>query len=163
MDAGQLVSDELVLGIIRERLTEDDAQKGFILDGFPRTLVQAKALDVLLDELNWGLEGAIEFDADYDAIIQRIAGRRTCKDCGQVFNVHTSPSEKGDACDKCGGELQHRGDDNEETLRARLGIYDEQTAPLVDYYGKADKLHTVKAPGDIADIFSDVCKVVDQL
>ncbi|MDH5300772.1 MAG: adenylate kinase [Gammaproteobacteria bacterium] len=164
MEAGQLVSDELVLGIIRERLAENDAKNGFILDGFPRTLVQAKALDKMLADLKWPLEGAIEFDADYEAIIQRIAGRRTCKDCGQVFNIHTSPSAKGEhTCDKCGGELQHRADDNEATLRKRLGVYDEQTAPLVDYYRQAGKLHTVKAEGEISAIFAKLSSVIDAL
>lgn len=163
MDAGQLVSDDIVLGIIKERLAQDDAQKGFILDGFPRTLVQAEALDKMLDEAGWPLDGAILYNVDYEKIIKRITGRRTCGDCGQMYNTFTSPSEKEDVCDKCSGELLQRADDNEETIRKRLDVYDEQTAPLVKYYDGQGKLRSVDADADISEIFDASCAIIESL
>lgn len=163
MDAGQLVSDELVLGIIRERLAEADAQNGFILDGFPRTQVQAEALDKLLAELSWSIDGAVLFKVDNEAIVARITGRRTCGDCGQMYNIHTSPPASENTCDKCGGALTHRADDNEETIRKRLSVYEEQTAPLIDFYQSQSKLHSIEADGDIHTIFDRLCNIVDSL
>lgn len=161
MEAGQLVSDELVLGMIKERLGEADAKNGFILDGFPRNQAQAEALDVLLEELKWPLEAAVAIHVDNEALVQRIVGRRSCKDCGQVYNVFTTPPQKEDVCDKCGGELVHRADDNEETIRKRLDVYEEQTAPLMAYYKGQSKLHEIEGVGDISEIFAKVCAVID--
>lgn len=163
MEAGQLVSDDIVLGMIKERLAEDDARAGFILDGFPRTLVQAQALDELLDELGWPLDGAILIDVDYEKIVRRITGRRTCRNCGQVYNVYTSPPKVEGVCDKCGGPLEQRADDTEETVRKRLQVYDQQTAPLIDYYRRQGKLHRIQGNGDIDEIFSDLCALIDTL
>ncbi len=163
MEAGQLVSDDIVLGMIKERLAEDDARAGFILDGFPRTLVQAQALDQLLDELGWPLDGAILIDVDYEKIVRRITGRRTCRDCGQVYNIYTSPPRVDGVCDKCGGPLQQRADDTEETVRKRLQVYDQQTAPLIDYYRQQGKLHRVQGDGDIDEIFTALCALIDTL
>lgn len=163
MDAGQLVSDEIVLGIIKERLGQDDAKNGFILDGFPRTLVQAEALDNMLNQLSWPIDGAILFDVDYEKIVKRITGRRTCGQCGQMYNIYTSPPKQEGICDKCGGELQQRADDNEETIRKRLEVYEEQTAPLVDYYAGQNKLSKITAEGDIDKIFASLCDVIDAL
>lgn len=160
MEAGHLVSDELVLGIIHERLDQPDAKNGFILDGFPRTLVQAKALDNMLAEMKWPLDGAILFQIDNEQLVQRITGRRTCAACGQMFNVHFSPPKKKDLCDKCGGNLIHRADDNEETIRKRLAVYNDQTAPLIDYYHKQNKLHSIKADGEIGAIFQALTNVI---
>lgn len=162
MEAGHLVSDDIVLGMIKERLAEDDAKKGFILDGFPRTIVQAEALDDMLKELEWPLESAILMNVDYEKIVQRITGRRTCADCGQMFNTHTSPPQKTDICDKCGGKLTHRADDVEETVRKRLEVYDEQTSPLAAYYDAQNKLKTIEADGEIDDIFAALCAIIDQ-
>lgn len=163
MDAGQLVSDDIVLGMIRERLAESDAKHGFILDGFPRTNVQAQALDKMLDELKWPLNGAVLFEVDFEAIIKRVAGRRSCPACGQVFNVYTSPPKVAGVCDKCGTALQHRADDNEETIRKRLNVYREQTEPLIEYYKKQDKLQTLSGDGEISSVFANVCKIIDTM
>jgi len=162
MDAGQLVSDDIVLGMIKERLGETDAKNGFILDGFPRNETQAIALDELLAGLNWPLESAILINVDKEQIVQRIVGRRTCADCKQVYNTFTSPSLKEDVCDKCGGELTHRADDNEETIRKRLDVYDEQTSPLIEYFNKQNKLHSVEGTGDMKNIFTSICQILDK-
>jgi len=162
MDAGKLVSDELVLGMIRERLTENDAQNGFILDGFPRNQPQAVALDTLLAEFGWSMEGVILIDVDNEQIVERITGRRTCESCGQLYNIFSSPPAQENVCDKCDGALGHRADDNEETIRKRLEVYAEQTAPLIAFYENQNKLFKVNGMGEVNDIFTSMCEVVDQ-
>jgi adenylate kinase len=163
MDAGQLVSDEIVLGMIEERLAAPDARKGFILDGFPRNIQQAEALDAMLGKLNQPIQASILIEVDFDILMQRLTGRRTCSSCGQMYNVYTSPSKLDDKCDKCGGNLRHRADDNEETIGSRLRIYESQTAPLTTYYRNQNKLRTVQGVGGIADIFQAMRKVADQI
>ncbi len=160
MEAGQLVSDEIVMGLIRERLNEPDTEQGFILDGFPRNLAQAEALDVMLEELDKPLQVALHIDVDFDILMKRLTGRRTCESCGQMYNIYTSPPKQEGVCDKCGGRLIQRADDNEETIRNRLKVYESQTMPLIDYYRQQGKLHTVKGEGSIDDIFS---KIISQL
>ena len=162
IDAGQLVSDELVLKMIKERLSEDDAKSGFILDGFPRNEAQAIALDELLDTLNWPLQAAIAIHVNDEQLIQRITSRRSCKDCGQVFNLLTTPPKQDNICDKCGGELIHRADDNEETIRKRLEVYNKQTKPLMKYYQHQNKLFEVDGTGEISDIFSGICSIINK-
>lgn len=163
MDAGRLVSDEIVLGMIKERLSQSDAQKGFILDGFPRNLAQAEALDVLLDKLKQPIQAALLIEVDLDTLIQRMTGRRTCESCGQMYNIYTTPSKLDDRCDKCGGNLRHRADDNEETIGNRLRVYEGQTSPLIDYYRSQGILRTVQGIGDISDIHKAVIKIVTHL
>ncbi|MGA7801839.1 MAG: adenylate kinase, partial [Gammaproteobacteria bacterium] len=163
MEAGQLVSDDIVLGMIRERLSEPDARKGFILDGFPRNIAQAEALDRTLDDLGQPLGLALLIDVDLDVLMQRLTGRRTCESCGQMYNVYTSPPKLDGRCDRCGGNLRHRADDNEETIGNRLRVYDSQTAPLVEYYRRQGKLRAVQGVGEIEDIFSAVRKVIDDV
>ncbi len=163
MDAGQLVSDEIVLGMIRERLSQPDAKKGFILDGFPRNIPQAQALDGMLDVLGQPLQMALLVDVDVDVLLQRLTGRRTCESCGQMYNVYTSPSKLDDQCDKCGGNLRHRADDNEETISNRLRVYEAQTAPLIQYYRAQNRLRSVQGVGEISDIYKAVNKVVAPL
>lgn len=163
MDAGQLVSDEVVLGMIRERLAERDTHNGFILDGFPRNIPQAQALDQLLAEIGKPLEMALLIDVDFDALMQRLTGRRTCGSCGWACNVYLAPPRVDGICDRCGGNLHHRADDNEETIGNRLRVYESQTAPLIEYYRGQDKLRTVQGVGDIRDIFTAVTKIVDGL
>jgi adenylate kinase len=163
MDAGRLVSDEIVLAMIKERLAQPDARNGFILDGFPRNIPQAEALDIMLDKVNQPLQSALLIDVDFDSLIQRLTGRRTCESCGQMYNIYTSPSKLDDQCDKCGGNLHHRADDNEETIGNRLRVYEAQTAPLIDYYKAQNRLRTIQGIGDINDIFSAVCKVTEEL
>jgi len=163
MEAGQLVSDDIVLGIIKERLSKADAKNGFILDGFPRNIPQAEALDIMLDRMGMPIDAAILIDVDLDSLMQRLTGRRTCASCGQMYNIFTSPPRLDDRCDKCGGVLKHRADDNEETISNRLRIYEAQTAPLVEYFRGQDKLYTVNGQGEIEDIFSEINRVLQEV
>lgn len=153
MEAGNLVSDEIMLGIISERLAEPDAADGFILDGFPRTKKQALDLEDLLDELGVPLDAAILMDVDQDILLKRLTGRRTCSKTGKLLNVYFSPQEELDACTDAGGELIQREDDNETTIRNRLEVYRTQTEPLIAYYRKRGKLKTVDADGSIDEVY----------
>ncbi|MBI3773370.1 MAG: adenylate kinase [Gammaproteobacteria bacterium] len=163
MDAGQLVSDDIVLGMIEERLAEADARHGFILDGFPRNIPQAVALDALLGKLGRPLQAALLMNVDIDLLMQRLTGRRTCESCGQMFNVYTTPSKIEGRCDLCGGNLRHRSDDREETIGNRLKVYEAQTAPLVNYYREQQKLRAIEAIGEIADIFNGICRILNRV
>jgi adenylate kinase len=153
MEAGQLVSDEIVLGIISERLAEPDTEKGFILDGFPRTEQQALDLDDLLDQLSQPLDAAVLMDVDFDILMKRLTGRRTCSRTGKLLNVYFSSQSELDECTSAGGELIQREDDNEETIGKRLSVYRDQTEPLVEFYRKRDKLKVVDADGTIDDVY----------
>jgi adenylate kinase len=157
MDKGELVPDRVVLGMVEERLSKDDCKKGYILDGFPRNTAQAEALDQMLGKLNMSLTAALSVDVPFDDLMKRLTGRRTCKACGQMFNVYSSPSKKEGVCDKCGGALFQRDDDKEETIKKRLEVYNAQTAPLIDYYGKKGILKSVDGTGNIDAIFTQVC------
>ena len=163
MDAGQLVSDDIVLGIIQERVTRPDTRNGFILDGFPRNLQQAEALDQLLTGLGRPLNLALLIAVDVDALIQRLVGRRTCLSCGQMYNVFYAPPHIEGRCDACGGRLRHRGDDNEETIGNRLRVYETHTQPVIEYYQQQEKLRTVQGVGEIADIFKAIVRIVDEM
>ncbi|MGN0838314.1 MAG: adenylate kinase [Pyramidobacter sp.] len=145
MDAGSLVPDEVIVGMMRGRLAEDDCSRGFILDGFPRTVPQAEALTALLKEMGIRLDGVILLDVDDETVVQRLCGRRMCRKCGKIFHVTFNPSARGNVCDACGGELYQRDDDKEEVIRHRLSVYHSQTAPLVDYYDRAGLLIRVNA------------------
>jgi len=161
MDAGELVSDEIVLGMIGDRLKEADAQNGFILDGFPRNTSQAESLDSLLAELGQPLDTALLIDVDFDSLMKRLTGRLTCGKCGAIFNRYTNPPKQEGICDKCGSDdLVHRADDNEETVGNRLKVYQEQTEPLIAYYKGQDKLKSVSGEGEIAEIFSKITEVL---
>lgn len=153
MDAGNLVSDDIMLGIISERLGEPDAKKGFILDGFPRTEKQALDLADLLDQMDKPLDVAVLMDVDFDILMKRLTGRRTCSLTGKLLNIYFSPQEELDACTAQGGELIQREDDNEETIKNRLEVYREQTEPLIDYYRKRGKLKVVDAAGSIDEVY----------
>lgn len=154
MDAGQLVPNDLVLGMIRERLSNPDAKKGFILDGFPRNIEQAKELDELLSGLAMPIHKSVLIDVDFDILMQRLTGRLTCEECSEVFNSFTNPPVLDGECNKCGGKLHHRSDDNEDTIGKRLRVYETQTQPVVDYYKNQNKLSTIQGTGEIKDIFS---------
>ena len=156
MDAGQLVPNDLVLGLIRERLNSPDCRNGFILDGFPRNLEQAEELDRLLDSLSMPIQKSILIDVDFDILMQRLTGRLTCEDCGAAYNTFTNPPTIEGECDACGGNLHHRSDDNEETIGKRLRVYETQTQPVVDYYRKQGKLSAIEGKGEISDIFNDM-------
>jgi adenylate kinase len=151
MDGGKLVDDALVLGMIRERLGQADARHGFILDGFPRNLAQAHALDQLLAEIGQPLDAVAQLEVDNDELVRRIAGRRSCPDCGRVFNLFTSPPPAGELCPKTGAphRLMQRPDDNEATVAERLRVYDEKTRPLVDFYRSRGLLQVVSAQGEV--------------
>jgi adenylate kinase len=163
MDAGQLVSDDLVLAIIRERLKNPDAKKGFILDGFPRNIPQANALDSMLRNIAQPLDAAILMEVDFDILMQRLTGRRTCENCGAAYNVYTNPPRLDDQCDRCGGPLHHRADDNEETIGNRLRVYEGQTKPLIGYYRDQGRIETVDAVGDVKDILKRMIAVLDPI
>ncbi len=134
MKAGDLVSDELIMGIMRERLQQEDCQRGYLLDGFPRTLPQAQALKALLKELGEKLDCALELDIPREVIIERLTTRRTCSNCGEIYNVKTRPPKVDGVCDVCGGPVVQRDDETEEAIENRLKVYQQQTAPLIDFY-----------------------------
>ena len=154
MDAGELVSDDIVLGMIKERIGQPDAKRGFVLDGFPRNTSQADSLDTLLAGLTLKLDRVVLMDLDFEILMKRLTGRRTCSKTGAVLNIYFSKPEELEACRKAGGELVQRADDNEATIRNRLQVYDRQTAPLVDYYTKRGLLRTVSATGDVDAVYS---------
>jgi len=160
MDKGELVPDRIVLGMVEERLKQDDCKKGYILDGFPRNTAQAEALDKMLDALGMSLSAALSVDVPFDDLMKRLTGRRTCKACGQMYNIYFKPPAKEGSCDKCNGELFQRDDDKEATIKKRLEVYNAQTAPLIDYYGKKGILKSVSGTGNIDDIFKKVCEVL---
>jgi len=162
MDAGQLVSDEIVLGVIRERLGKADARKGFILDGFPRNDAQAEQLDEILDQLGQPIDLAVVIHVDVDMILQRLLGRRTCVSCGTSFNIFSAPPRMDDSCDECGGRLKRRADDNEETIGNRLRIYETQTAPVIERYREQKRLRVVQGIGEIETVFKAVKKVIEE-
>src|SRR5215468_4605048 len=156
MEEGRLVEDALVLGMIRERLRKPDARRGFILDGFPRNLLQAQSLDRLLKKLRQPLDAVVQLEVDYRELVRRISGRRTCADCGRVFNVSTSPGEVSQSatCPQTGAphRLIQRPDDNEATVTERLRVYEEQTRPLIEFYRARGLLRAINAEGEIDEV-----------
>jgi adenylate kinase len=161
MDSGGLVSDKIVLGLVEERIKQPDCKGGFILDGFPRNTVQAEALDKILSGMNMPLTVALNIDVDLNDLLKRLTGRRTCKSCQQMYNIFFSPSKKEGVCDKCGGQLFQRDDDKEETIKKRLDVYQQQTAPLIDYYSKKKIMKTVIGVGSIEDIFKKAVAAIE--
>jgi adenylate kinase len=157
MDAGALVSDEIVLGLIRERLGQPDAAAGFILDGYPRNVAQVAALDALLAELGQPIDAVVLMDVDTKLLFRRLTGRRSCPNCGKVFNVYTAPSTRGDHCDNCDASpvLVQRNDDREEVIERRLQEYDEKTRPLIDHYRSRGLLKVVDAGGPVERVYSE--------
>ncbi len=145
MDAGDLVSDDLIMGIMGERLQEPDCEKGFLLDGFPRTIPQAEALDGLLDKLGIKLDMAVELDVPRDVILDRLTTRRTCTGCGAIYNVKSKPPKTEGVCDECGGSVVQRDDETVEAISNRLDVYNEKTAPLAGFYKDAGKLVSINA------------------
>jgi adenylate kinase len=141
MDAGALVPDEVVCGIVEERVSQPDCAKGFILDGFPRTIAQAQFVDAMLERKGRGNPLTVNIRVDEDVLLKRLTGRRTCSVCGEIYNVHFNPPKQSGVCDKDGGKLLERADDNETTIRQRLVAYNNQTSPLIDYYRKKGLLH----------------------
>jgi adenylate kinase len=153
MDAGELVTDDIVLGIIAERLARDDCADGFILDGYPRNLQQAKDLEPVLADIGQDLDAAVLLNVDLDILMKRLTGRRTCSKTGKLLNIYFSSQEEIDAVTEAGGELVQRADDKEETIGNRLKVYRQQTEPLVEFYREAGLLKTVEGEGDIEEIY----------
>ncbi|MBI1983954.1 MAG: adenylate kinase [Acidobacteria bacterium] len=154
MEAGQLVPDEVVCGIVEERIGEPDCAKGFILDGFPRTLAQAEFVDAMLEAKGRGKPLVLNINVDQEVLLKRLTGRRTCSACGEIYNIYFNPPKNEGICDKDGAKLLQRADDNEETIRQRLVAYEKQTSPLIDYYRRKNLLHEVEGdqePEVIAD------------
>ena len=145
MKAGDLVSDDLIMGIMRERLKEDDCKSGYLLDGFPRTIPQAEALTELLADMGEQLDAVVNIDVPRDIILDRLTTRRTCQDCGEIYNVKSNPPKEDGKCDKCGGAVVQRDDETEEAINNRLDVYNKMTAPLADFYEKEGSLLTVEA------------------
>jgi adenylate kinase len=163
MDRGDLVSDDIVVSIIAERLDKPDVKKGFILDGFPRNKAQAEALDHMLEDKGLKLHAVIEMKVDDDALVKRIAGRYTCAKCGKGYHDEFEKPKKPGICDVCGStEFIRRADDNEKTVRDRLQIYNKQTAPLVDYYGRTGVLHKVNGMADIGVVTRQIEDVLER-
>lgn len=162
MDAGKLVSDDVVNAIVSERLDADDCKNGFILDGFPRTLDQAEALSGMLQEKNAGLDHVVELKVDDEALVERVSGRYTCGNCGEGYHDSFKKPEKDGVCDRCGStEFKRRPDDNAETLRTRLLAYYKETSPLLGYYFAKGQLKTVDGMGEISDISDQIGKILD--
>ena len=143
MDAGALVPDEVIIGIVTERLAEDDCKNGYVLDGFPRTLPQAEALDSLMEEMSTSLDAVLNISVPLDRLIDRLTGRRMCRNCGTIYHLLYNAPEVENVCDACGGELYQRDDDKEATVKSRLEVYEAQTAPLISYYEQKGILHTI--------------------
>lgn len=160
MEAGELVPDDIMLGIVSERLAEDDAADGFILDGFPRTEKQALDLDELLDRREQPLDSVVLLDVDFDILMKRLTGRRTCSLTGKLLNIYFSPQEELDACVDAGGELIQRDDDNEETISNRLEVYRSQTESLVEFYGATNKLKVVDAASSVDTVYERILKAL---
>lgn len=160
MDAGQLVPDELVVDLVVDRIKNKDCMNGFILDGFPRTIPQAEALDYALNNQNEKIDYAINIDVPDANIIERMGGRRACVDCGATYHIVNLPSKKEGICDVCGGALILRDDDKPETVKKRLEVYHEQTQPLIDYYNKKDVILTVDGTKDLKVVFDEITEVL---
>ncbi|MEK7713556.1 MAG: adenylate kinase [Deltaproteobacteria bacterium] len=162
MIRGALVPDEVVIGIVKERLKRGDCGRGYILDGFPRTIPQAEALSSFLNDYGCPISAVIDMRVPKEYLVKRISGRRVCRSCGAAYHMEFSPSKNGDKCDKCNGVLFQRDDDRADILIKRLETYEARDTPLAEYYKKNGLLKTVNGMGDIEAIFNDICKIVDE-
>lgn len=161
MDAGKLVPDEVTIGIVRERLSKPDCKKGFILDGFPRTVEQADALNEILADNGLTLTGVLNINVPAADLIERAVGRRICKSCGHSFHVKFNPTKVEGVCDDCGGTTYQRADDSEETMKSRLSVYESSTRPLIEYYKKAGVYKEIDGRQDIAKVEADLAAVLE--
>lgn len=161
MDAGQLVPDDIVIGLIKERIRQGDCKTGLILDGFPRNIAQAEKLSETLQDMNLAIDHVIDLEVDEGEVIERLTGRSTCSECGTMFHRVSRPPKVAGVCDGCGGKLAQRPDDNRETIEERLKVYSESTVPLKEFYSKQGSLKTVEAKGSVEEIFSRVCEMIE--
>ncbi|WP_243292404.1 adenylate kinase [Bacillus sp. FJAT-47783] len=163
IDQGELVPDEVTIGIVRERLGKNDCEKGFLLDGFPRTVAQAEALEEILTELNKQIDFVINIDVNQEILMERLTGRRICKNCGATYHLVFNPPSQSDTCDKCGGELYQRADDNEETVANRLEVNVKQTKPLLDFYESKGYLRNIDGQQPIDKVFVCISELLGGL
>ncbi|WML42600.1 adenylate kinase [Neobacillus sp. PS3-40] len=163
MDKGELVPDEVTIGIVGERLSKEDCEKGFLLDGFPRTVPQAEALEKILADLNKNIDYVINIDVKIDVLMERLTGRRICKDCGATYHLVFNPPSKEGICDRCGGELYQRADDNAETVQNRLDVNVKQAQPLLDFYQSKGYLRTINGLQEINKVFGEVEQLLGDL
>lgn len=163
MDAGALVPDEVTIGIVRERLSEKDCESGFLLDGFPRTVPQAEALEEILKDQGRSIESVLNIIVDKELLMARLTGRRICKSCGSTYHLVFNPPSKENICNRCGGELYQRADDNEETVLNRLNVNINQSVPLLTFYKGKGTLRNVNGQQDIEKVFEDIAKLLSQL
>ncbi len=161
MDAGELVPDQVTIGIVRERLAQDDCRRGFILDGFPRTIAQAEALEEVLQELNRELDLALLIDVPEEELVERLTGRRVCQNCGATYHVKFDPPEVEGICDECGGRLEQRDDDKPETVKKRLEVNREKTEKMVNFYSSRGILTEIDARGEIEDIQDKIIRLIE--
>ena len=160
LNRGELVPDDVIVRLVGERLKQTDCAKGFVLDGFPRTLPQAQSLEGILKEMALPLDGVLSIQVPHDVIVQRLAGRRNCQNCGALYHVNFDPPRNGETCDRCDGRLQQRDDDREETITTRLRVYESQTAPLASYYRERGNLREIDGVGKVEDIQK---RIIDSL
>lgn len=158
---GHLVPDDITIDIVRERLSQNDFPNGFILDGFPRTVVQARSLESLAKELGFTIDAIINLDVDFDKLLKRLSGRRVCRECGATYNLVFKPSKVEGVCDICGGELYQRIDESEEAVKIRLQTYSRQTKPLIDYYTMKGQLINVNGDQAMDEVFKDIEKCLE--
>ena len=163
MDQGNLVPDEVTIGIVRERLSKEDCAEGFLLDGFPRTVAQAEELENILSDLNKKIDYVINIDVDQEFLMERLTGRRICKSCGSTYHLVFNPPAKDGVCDRCGGELYQRADDNAETVQNRLEVNQKQTKPLLDFYEGKGYLRNINGQQDIRKVFDDLDQLLRSL
>jgi len=160
IDGGQLVPDSLTIALVEDRLKQDDATDGFLLDGFPRNIAQAEALDTVLENMDQKLSSVINISVDPSILVERAVGRRICKNCGATYHIAFNPSKEDGVCDKCSGDLYQRSDDNEETVGSRIKVYSDETAPLIDYYTKQGVIINVDGQKDINLVFEDIASAL---
>ena len=163
MDKGQLVPDDVTIGVVRERILKPDCLRGCMLDGFPRTIAQAEALDTMLQDLGRKIDAVLYFDVPTEELVKRLTGRMLCRKCGAAFHVRNIPSKVEGICDKCGGELYVREDDKEETVWNRLSVYLNQTSPLIEYYSESSRLSGLNGLGTVEEVWTQIQEVLANL
>src|SRR5208337_1777669 len=162
MDKGELVPDMILIDLIKDRLVKPDTRKGFLLDGFPRTLKQAEALDVILDDINKNLDMVVNVEVGAAQLVKRLSGRLTCRNCGASYNIKSNPPKVAGVCDACGGELYQRADDTEAAIKNRIEVYTKQTQPLIEYYKKKGLLKDIDGEREIDEVRSDIRKALER-